>query len=111
MHIKKTTAVRTLAAMLAAVALAGCTEIDYTDISSVQGEETTAVQECSVPEANIVTEGTTKEYKLNKSAFSYTLEAEKIPDTKLISDSKKYSGDGYITVGAYTQASFELVGS
>lgn len=108
MHIKKTTAVRTLAAMLAAVTLAGCTEIDYPDISSAQGEGTTAVQESSVPEANIVTESTAKEYKLNKSAFSYTLEAEKIPDTKLISDSKKYSGDGYITVGAYTQASFEL---
>ena len=66
---------RVIAAAIAAVTLAGCTEIDYSDISSAQGEETTTAQESSVPEANIVTESTTKEYKLNKSAFSYTLEA------------------------------------
>lgn len=108
MHIRKTTAVRALSAVIAAVALAGCTEIDYSDISSAQSGETSAAQESSVPEANIVTESTTMEYKLNRSAFSYTLEAEKLPDTKLISDSKKYSGDGYITIEAYDQVSFEL---
>ena len=99
---------RALSAVIAAVALAGCTEIDYSDISSAQSGETSAAQESSVPEANIVTESTTMEYKLNRSAFSYTLEAEKLPDTKLISDSKKYSGDGYITIEAYDQVSFEL---
>ena len=78
MRIRKTTAVRALSAVIAAVALAGCTEIDYSDISLAQSGETSATQESSVPEANIVTESTTMEYKLNRSAFSYTLEAEKL---------------------------------
>ena len=47
MHIRKTTAVRALSAVIAAVALAGCTEIDYSDISSAQSGETSAAQESS----------------------------------------------------------------
>lgn len=103
MQIKKITAI-----VLAVIMLAGCSEVDYSDISASDGSDTTAAQDISVPEANIVTENKTKEYKVNKSAYSYSLEAEKIDGTKLISDSKKYSGDGYITVGSYNSVSFDI---
>ena len=36
------------------------------------------------------------------------LEAEKTEGTKLISDDRKYSGEGYITVGAYKSVSFDM---
>ena len=61
-----------------------------------------------MPQASIVTENKTKEYKINKSNFSYVLEAEKTEGTKLISDDRKYSGEGYITVGAYKSVSFDM---
>lgn len=93
---------------MTAVILTGCAEIDYSDISASQSSETTVSQDTSVPNANIITESKTTEYKVNKATFSYSLEAEKIKDTKLISDSKKYSGDGYITVGSYNSVSFDI---
>lgn len=103
MQIKKLTAVA-----LAVIMLAGCSEVDYSDISADNSSETTAAQDTSVPEANIVTENKIKEYKINKSSYNYALEAEKIDGTKLISDSKKYSGDGYITIGSYNSVSFDI---
>lgn len=55
-----------------------------------------------------MTENKTKEYKINKSNFSYVLEAEKTEGTKLISDDRKYSGEGYITVDAYKSVTFDM---
>lgn len=88
--------------------LAGCSEIDYSSVASDGSADTSSNGETSVPQASIVTENKTKEYKINKSNFSYVLEAEKTEGTKLISDDRKYSGEGYITVGAYKSVSFDM---
>ena len=103
MHIRKLTALT-----LAVIMLAGCSEIDYSSVASDDSADTSSNGETSVPQAIIVTENKTKEYKINKSNFSYVLEAEKTEGTKLISDDRKYSGEGYITVGAYKSVSFDM---
>lgn len=103
MHIRKLTALT-----LAVIMLAGCSEIDYSSVASDNSADTSSNGETSVPQAIIVTENKTKEYKINKSNFSYVLEAEKTEGTKLISDDRKYSGEGYITVGAYKSVSFDM---
>ena len=103
MHIRKLTALT-----LAVIMLAGCSEIDYSSMASDNSADTSSNGETSVPQASIVTENKTKEYKINKSNFSYVLEAEKTEGTKLISDDRKYSGEGYITVGAYKSVSFDM---
>ena len=103
MHIRKLTALT-----LAVIMLAGCSEIDYSSVASDNSADTSSNGETSVPQASIVTENKTKEYKINKSNFSYVLEAEKTEGTKLISDDRKYSGEGYITVGAYKSVSFDM---
>lgn len=88
MHIRKLTALT-----LAVIMLAGCSEIDYSSVASDGSADTSSNGETSVPQASIVTENKTKEYKINKSNFSYVLEAEKTEGTKLISDDRKYSGE------------------
>ena len=103
MHIRKLTALT-----LAVIMLAGCSEIDYSSVASDNSADASSNGETSVPQAIIVTENKTKEYKINKSNFSYVLEAEKTEGTKLISDDRKYSGEGYITVGAYKSVSFDM---
>ena len=72
MHIRKLTALT-----LAVIMLAGCSEIDYSSVASDNSADTSSNGETSVPQASIVTENKTKEYKINKSNFSYVLEAEK----------------------------------
>ena len=103
MHIRKLTALT-----LAVIMLAGCSEIDYSSVASDGSADTSSNGETSVPQASIVTENKTKEYKINKSNFSYVLEAEKTEGTKLISDDRKYSGEGYITVDAYKSVTFDM---
>ena len=84
MHIRKLTALT-----LAVIMLAGCSEIDYSSVASDGSADTSSNGETSVPQASIVTENKTNEYKINKSNFSYVLEAEKTEGTKLISDDRK----------------------
>ena len=103
MHIRKLTALT-----LAVIMLAGCSEIDYSSVASDGSADTSSNGETSVPQASIVTENKTKEYKINKSNFSYVLEAEKTEGTKLISDDRKFSGEGYITVDAYKSVTFDM---
>ena len=97
MNIKRLTALA-----LSAVLLCGCTEIDYSDYSSTVNGTTASSTDnvSSVPPADITTEYMTEKYENTSVSYSYSLEAEKLPDTELISDNEKYTGDGYITLGA-----------
>ena len=105
MNIKRLTALA-----LSAVLLCGCTEIDYSDYSSTVNGTTASSTDnvSSVPPADITTEYMTEKYENTSASYSYSLEAEKLPDTELISDNKKYSGDGYITLGAYAEVKFDI---
>ena len=106
MNIKRLTAIA-----LTAVLLCGCTEIDYSDYSGTASGTTTSSATdnvSSVPPADITTEYMTEKYENTSASYSYSLEAEKLPDTELISDNKKYSGDGYITLGAYAEVKFDI---
>ena len=105
MAIKRLTAIALIAALLC-----GCTEIDYSQNGNQQSNSEASVTNStnSVPSADITTEYMTEKYENTSASYSYSLEAESLSDTELISDNKKYSGDGYITLSAYTAVSFDI---
>lgn len=72
MHIRKLTALT-----LAVIMLAGCSEIDYSSVTSDGSADTSSNGETSVPQASIVTENKTKEYKINKSISAMFLKRKR----------------------------------
>lgn len=72
MHIRKLTALT-----LAVIMLAGCSEIDYSSVASDDSADTSSNGETSVPQAIIVTENKTKEYKINKSNLAMFLKRKR----------------------------------
>lgn len=108
MKLRKTVSAMLLISVLL-TAIGGCSEVeyDYTDSSSSAAGQSSR-EESSAPPANIRTETAVTEYKINKAAFDFSAEAETLTDGEPLTEADGYSGDGYISLGDYSEISLTV---